>query len=532
MFPGSTSASATASASRSAVTRPATSTARRQTSLNGWFGTTTVAGWAIDPDTTSSIDVHVYVDGVGTRAARRTSRATTSPSCLPATTRHPTASPGTIPVVYGKREICAYGINIAGARRAHALLNCVDRDDRPGPDRIVRLRQPRATGINVRGWALDADSTGAIDVHAYVNGTFAGAATANTSRPDVDARVPAQRLGPRLRDDGARPTGHLRTSASTPSTPAPGRTRLLGCKTLTSNRRAHRVPRLGAARARRRDASAGGRSTPTPTDAIEVHTYIDGVGAGAHDRRASAARTSWVRSRCTGRTTATPRPTRPRPGVHNVCTYGDQRGRRRRTCCWGARPSRLYDRRPHRVSRARALELVVRARRSSRSASASWSAKAASRRRRRGCRVLGRVVVDDEQLVAVELGVGPERQEVAGLERLADHRDRRARHAVERRAIVGRRQADLVLAVHRHRRPAVRPHRQRRVARRRARGRTSRPSVSRCTSRPHTPDSACSRTDVAVPVEQRDAATCRACVCAGVDAEQVDAASRGCRRWS
>ncbi len=39
-----------------------------QTALDGWFGTTKVAGWTIDPDTTASTDVHVYVDGAGAAA--------------------------------------------------------------------------------------------------------------------------------------------------------------------------------------------------------------------------------------------------------------------------------------------------------------------------------------------------------------------------------------------------------------------------------------------------------------------------------
>ena len=53
-------------------------------------------------------------------------------------------------------------------------------------------------------------------------------------------------------------------------------------------------------------------------------------------------------------------------------------------------------------------------------------------------------------------------------EGLADDRNRRARHAIERGAVVGQREAQVGVRVDRHRRPAVRPHRQRFV---RARGR-------------------------------------------------------------
>ena len=57
----------------------------------------------------------------------------------------------------------------------------------------------------------------------------------------------------------------------------------------------------------------------------------------------------------------------------------------------------------------------------------------------------------------------PVRQRVAGLERLADHRHVGARHVVEIRGAVRPRQLEFVHAVHRHGRPAVRPHRQRQI---------------------------------------------------------------------
>ena len=41
--------------------------------------------------------------------------------------------------------------------------------------------------IRVGGWAMDPNDTHPIGIHVYVDGTFAGAGTANRSRPDVDA---------------------------------------------------------------------------------------------------------------------------------------------------------------------------------------------------------------------------------------------------------------------------------------------------------------------------------------------------------
>ena len=193
-----------------------------QTSLNGWFGTHHRGGLGDRSRHHGSTDVHIYVDGVGTAALKANKPRPDIAQLFAGYDNSPHGFSGTIPVVYGKHEICAYGINTAGPGD-NALLNCsvvtIGQDPTGSFDSASV-----STGITVRGWALDADSTGDIDVHAYVNGTFAGAATANRSRPDVDSVFPRNGIHPRLRYDRARPTGNLRASASTPSTPVPDRT--------------------------------------------------------------------------------------------------------------------------------------------------------------------------------------------------------------------------------------------------------------------------------------------------------------------
>lgn len=44
--------------------------------------------------------------------------------------------------------------------------------------------------VRVNGWAIDPDTTGAIDVHVYVDGRFIRAFPAAASRPDVGAAFP------------------------------------------------------------------------------------------------------------------------------------------------------------------------------------------------------------------------------------------------------------------------------------------------------------------------------------------------------
>jgi hypothetical protein len=49
---------------------------------------------------------------------------------------------------------------------------------------------PSANRVNVRGWAIDADTNNPIQVHVYADNVYLGAPSANTSRPDVGQAFP------------------------------------------------------------------------------------------------------------------------------------------------------------------------------------------------------------------------------------------------------------------------------------------------------------------------------------------------------
>jgi hypothetical protein len=283
--------------------------------LNGWFGTTNVDGWAIDPDTTNPIDVHLYVDGVGAAAMKANKPRGDIAELLAGYDSSPHGFSGQIPVVYGKREICAYGINVAGGN--NALLNCVvatiGKDPTGSVDAVTTT-----TGINMRGWALDADSTNAIDVHAYVNGTFAGATTANKPRPDVDGVFPRNGSGHGF--DVTVPAQHgQQTVCLYGINTGPGSNVLLGCRTLNTSRSPFGY--LDAVRPAPGGLTVSGWAIdPDTTAPIEVHTYIDGRGAGvtvAGQNRADIGAAFPLYGPNHGYA-ATYGAT---PGTHSVCTY-------------------------------------------------------------------------------------------------------------------------------------------------------------------------------------------------------------------
>lgn len=146
-----------------------------------------VRGWAIDPDTTQSIPVHLYVDGVGRAVSANVVRNDVGAAYPGYGAAHGVDT--TLELSPGQHSICAYGIN-SGAG-GNALLNCVkvtveDRSPFGGTDVSVE-----GTQVRVRGWAIDPDTTDPIAVHVYVDGVGKAVVKADVQRPDVARVYPA-----------------------------------------------------------------------------------------------------------------------------------------------------------------------------------------------------------------------------------------------------------------------------------------------------------------------------------------------------
>ncbi len=145
-----------------------------------------VKGWALDPDTASPIDVHVYVDGVfKTVTTANTSRPDVGAVFAGYGNNHgyETAVSG---LSAGTHTVCTYSINQGvGTNRLIACANATTGTGSPfgGFDAVTRS----AGGVRVVGWGIDPDTASAIDLHIYVDGVFRLATTANSSRPDVGA---------------------------------------------------------------------------------------------------------------------------------------------------------------------------------------------------------------------------------------------------------------------------------------------------------------------------------------------------------
>jgi hypothetical protein len=149
----------------------------------------TASGWAIDPDSTGPVRVHVYADG-------RWAGAVTADRYRPDVGN---AHPGygdfhgfAVPIGLGPgaHTVCAYVIDTSGVG-PNLRIGCrtvtVGRDPRGNYE---ALTLSETDGV-ASGWVIDPNTAAPVRVHIYRNDRWAAATTADRPRPDVGARYPA-----------------------------------------------------------------------------------------------------------------------------------------------------------------------------------------------------------------------------------------------------------------------------------------------------------------------------------------------------
>jgi hypothetical protein len=148
-----------------------------------------LTGYVLDPNTTSSISVRVYVDGrwvtTGLAAAAR-------PDLL---TRYPANGQNHgfsifTPVTAGTHQVCVYGMNV-GAGTANTRFGCRTVTMVNNPVGALESSPIQPGGFMATGFALDPDVTSPISVRIYLNGKWVSSGLAAAARPDLLTRYPA-----------------------------------------------------------------------------------------------------------------------------------------------------------------------------------------------------------------------------------------------------------------------------------------------------------------------------------------------------
>jgi hypothetical protein len=144
-----------------------------------------VVGWAADPDSNLPLDIHVYVDGVFAGSTRADKSRPDVAGVFPAFGPN-RGYDVEVPAQVGTRQVTVYAIGRGGGTPYRLL----------GTTTVLVANLPLGwfdaatddpAGVRVRGWAVDPDAPGPVDLHVYVDGVFAGVGRTGRPRPDVAA---------------------------------------------------------------------------------------------------------------------------------------------------------------------------------------------------------------------------------------------------------------------------------------------------------------------------------------------------------
>ncbi len=238
-----------------------------------------VSGWTIDPDTTASIPVHVYVDGA---IAGSTLAGNARPDVGGAFPGFGSAHGFSFsaPVGPGTHTVCAYAIN-AGSGNANSLLGCQTLNSDPIGSLDAVTRRPGGD-VRVEGWALDPDTAGPVQVGVFVNAQPWASAMANDDRPDLASALDVTNTDHGFSIDLAGLTTPVDICVYAINV-GPGSHRILGCRSIDARR--NPVGSFDAAQVGNNGIQLSGWALdPDRSGSIPVHVYVD----GHFDREATA----------------------------------------------------------------------------------------------------------------------------------------------------------------------------------------------------------------------------------------------------
>jgi hypothetical protein len=180
------------------------------------------------------------------------------------------------------------------------------------------------TGVRVRGWAIDPDTTAPIPVHFWVDGRApVGAVTADVPRGDIDQAFPEYGADHGFNGEVKVPPGVHSLCAFAINT-GPGTTRQLGCKTV--NVAVNPFGSLDVVRTRSNDVRVSGWAIdPNTAGPITVHLYVQ--NGAVYTARANRDRPDLgTRYAAYGTEHGFARTFPRTKAQHTVCAYGINRG--------------------------------------------------------------------------------------------------------------------------------------------------------------------------------------------------------------
>ncbi len=194
-------------------------------------GLVRLVGWAIDPDTAAHVNVKISVDGKFVRTIKAKRRRRDIARRYNNNFGEDHGFDVQIDVADGS-QVCVYAVN-RKAGRGRVLLGCSTVDLTTGSPRgnLDSVTQVPG-GVLVKGWALDPDVKGPIDVDIRVDGVTIATVLAKKNRADVAQVYPAYGRKHGFAEVVPVAPGQHEICVRGRDT-GPGRTRRLGCKTIS-----------------------------------------------------------------------------------------------------------------------------------------------------------------------------------------------------------------------------------------------------------------------------------------------------------
>lgn len=147
-------------------------------------GAVAVAGWALDPNTSSPVAVHIYVGPTGTPTTANLPRSDIAAAYPAAGANHGYSA--VLPLTgTADTDVCVYAMNLGPG--ATVLIGCKTVKPLSGsPSGKLDTVKAADGALQISGWAVDPDTAGPIPVHVYVDGVGAPL-VADKARTDLPA---------------------------------------------------------------------------------------------------------------------------------------------------------------------------------------------------------------------------------------------------------------------------------------------------------------------------------------------------------
>lgn len=244
-------------------------------------GTTlTVAGWALDPDTSAPIQVATEINGVRTAVFAATASRSDVGLAYPGYgNAHGFNFDVQVPV--GTNDFCVIGLNVRGGNDSSIGCKTISTATGPPIGNIDSASLMVPGRVTISGWVLDPDTSAPIDVHVYVDGRWGGSFPAGQERGDIARAFPGYGSAHGYSFELGVPGGRSKVCVYGINV-LNGYNSLVSCSTVIGPTGSPFGNSESAALTQAGAVVTGWAIDPDSNQSIDVHVYVNGQWGGSY----------------------------------------------------------------------------------------------------------------------------------------------------------------------------------------------------------------------------------------------------------